>query len=584
MKKLILSIFPFVIFCTILFIGFEFLNVEQHPVVINENHSVQGINFLTKDVLSSKTSGEIKTVDLFKYSSKPVNAAKLNGFVKSAVSLTLTKKNLENFYRNPVENLTFRIPSSDNSYIELELIRSNPFSNSAQFSTITSNGKQNLFPDKKDFAIFYKGYVKGDEKSIATISVTKDEIIGIVSVKEGNYNLVQINELKNNGTLDYLYYNDADLLVKNPFKCRVNDEGNKFVNNSPSLKNEMMHIETPTAGRTDTLWVYFETDYKLFQDKGSSNINVLNYVAAIFNEVQAIYSQILGIRMGISGVAIWTQPDVYLNFSDSYNILTTFGSRYKDNFYGNFAHLLSTRNNGSLGGIAWIKVLCRQYNSADSSGRYGFSNIINNYSPYPTYSWTIEVITHELGHNYGSRHTHACVWKISGPGGPYGALDSCYTAEGGCFSQTQPNYGGTIMSYCHLNGEISFYKGFGSAPGDSIRRYYDSAFCLTRYVSSLFPTNHLLKQNYPNPFNPGTTIEFDIAGSSIVSLIVYDISGKEIGELVSNQVYSKGTFTKYFNPAVFNLSSGIYFYRLVAKDIENTGDVFTEVKKMILIK
>jgi hypothetical protein len=93
-------------------------------------------------------------------------------------------------------------------------------------------------------------------------------------------------------------------------------------------------------------------------------------------------------------------------------------------------------------------------------------------------------------------------------------------------------------------------------------------------VGTEVPKDFLLYQNYPNPFNPTTTIKFAITKSAYVELKVYDITGKEVSTLVSDP-YLAGTYQVEFNAS--NLSSGIYFYRLVAGD-------FSMTKKMILIK
>jgi hypothetical protein len=88
------------------------------------------------------------------------------------------------------------------------------------------------------------------------------------------------------------------------------------------------------------------------------------------------------------------------------------------------------------------------------------------------------------------------------------------------------------------------------------------------------PGEFLLMQNYPNPFNPSTSITFNIPTKSYVSLIVFDILGREVAMLVNEQK-SAGTYTQKWNAA--NMSSGIYFYRLQA-------GTFTETKKLILLK
>jgi hypothetical protein len=88
------------------------------------------------------------------------------------------------------------------------------------------------------------------------------------------------------------------------------------------------------------------------------------------------------------------------------------------------------------------------------------------------------------------------------------------------------------------------------------------------------PKSFNLSQNYPNPFNPATKIKFAIPQSSLVTLKVYDILGKEVTSLV-NQNLNAGNYEVDFN--AINLSSGSYFYKISAGD-------FTSIKKMVLIK
>ena len=90
------------------------------------------------------------------------------------------------------------------------------------------------------------------------------------------------------------------------------------------------------------------------------------------------------------------------------------------------------------------------------------------------------------------------------------------------------------------------------------------------------PNNFNLYQNYPNPFNPGTTIEFELTERTNTSLKIYDISGKEIATLIQD-VREAGSHKFNFNANDFELSSGVYFYRLET-------DNFTETRSMMLLK
>jgi uncharacterized delta-60 repeat protein len=88
------------------------------------------------------------------------------------------------------------------------------------------------------------------------------------------------------------------------------------------------------------------------------------------------------------------------------------------------------------------------------------------------------------------------------------------------------------------------------------------------------PAEFSLSQNYPNPFNPVTKISFTLPQSANTKLTVFDISGKQVSELVNN-VLEAGSYDIDFDAS--QLSSGTYFYRL-----ETNG--FSDVKKMILVK
>ncbi|MGA2669708.1 MAG: DUF2341 domain-containing protein [Ignavibacteria bacterium] len=92
--------------------------------------------------------------------------------------------------------------------------------------------------------------------------------------------------------------------------------------------------------------------------------------------------------------------------------------------------------------------------------------------------------------------------------------------------------------------------------------------------SNEIPKVYNLYQNLPNPFNPTTTIKFDIPKTSMVTLVIYDILGKEVAQLVNARTNAGRYQITWF---AGNQSSGVYFCRITAGDYVN-------VKKMILVK
>jgi photosystem II stability/assembly factor-like uncharacterized protein len=93
------------------------------------------------------------------------------------------------------------------------------------------------------------------------------------------------------------------------------------------------------------------------------------------------------------------------------------------------------------------------------------------------------------------------------------------------------------------------------------------------------PEKFDLSQNYPNPFNPATKINYDLPLDGKILLKVYDITGREVAQLV-NEIQTAGYYTVAFNASSF--ASGVYFYRLFANG--NNGQQYQMTKKMMLIK
>jgi hypothetical protein len=83
-----------------------------------------------------------------------------------------------------------------------------------------------------------------------------------------------------------------------------------------------------------------------------------------------------------------------------------------------------------------------------------------------------------------------------------------------------------------------------------------------------------LEQNYPNPFNPNTSIKYSIAADGVVNLSVYNLIGEKVATLVNEQKQA-GSYDVNYDASL--LSSGIYFYKLQARE-------FVQTKKMILMK
>ncbi|MBN2093393.1 choice-of-anchor D domain-containing protein [candidate division KSB1 bacterium] len=99
------------------------------------------------------------------------------------------------------------------------------------------------------------------------------------------------------------------------------------------------------------------------------------------------------------------------------------------------------------------------------------------------------------------------------------------------------------------------------------------------------PPDFVLFDNYPNPFNPGTTISFSCPQPSDVTLIIYDLQGQKVRQLVRGEM-AAGQHKTYWNGQDERgkvVAAGIYFYQIEAK-LLSSGQRHVMVKKMTLMK
>ncbi len=137
---------------------------------------------------------------------------------------------------------------------------------------------------------------------------------------------------------------------------------------------------------------------------------------------------------------------------------------------------------------------------------------------------------------------------------------------------TALNQGLTNTTVWVLN--VSGSNLFAGTNGSGVFKRPLSEMVAVNETSGELPGQFKLSQNYPNPFNPATSIKFDISRSGNVNIIVYDISGRKVEDLVSGS-YNPGSYEVRWDASQY--SSGIYFYSLVTIE-------FTETKKMVLVK
>jgi len=120
----------------------------------------------------------------------------------------------------------------------------------------------------------------------------------------------------------------------------------------------------------------------------------------------------------------------------------------------------------------------------------------------------------------------------------------------------------------------------GGASNYSTARLFTTGTVLSVGNILEIPKEFALFQNYPNPFNPSTTVRYDIPKSAYVKVVIFDVLGRAVANLVDG-IQDASTYSVQWNPA--GLGSGVYFLRIQARSTDGSGD-FTSTKKLIFMK
>ena len=421
----------------------------------------------------NKIANKITELQSLKATFKPVSVLTVNqNIVDKEINNTVDGATLANLNQDKVNEIVY----NKYDYIELEipyqnknisvlLFKINPFVEG--FHVDTNIGKKIAY----EKGVYYRGCLKDNPNSVASMNFFNGEFNGIISSSAlGNIVVGKLD--KPNNQSDYIVYSDAKMKVLNQFECHTKDK----------------EMETKTTGETNRsgnsvrcVSFYFEIDNNLFIQNGSNTTTTTNWITSVFNNVQTLYNND-GITVGLKSIFIWTTADPYEGVGTTSGAYLNAFSQTTPVFDGDLGQLIGI-DPGGLGGVAVsINGLCTQSN-------YSYADVYFSYATVPTYSWTVQVITHEFGHLLGSPHTHGCYWN-----GNNTSIDGCGTqagySEGTCPLGPIPTVDkGTIMSYCHLiNGVgINLANGFGPQPRQVILNAINSGTCLSFDCTSSCP-------------------------------------------------------------------------------------------------
>jgi hypothetical protein len=314
---------------------------------------------------------------------------------------------------------------------------------------------------------YFRGTVTGRSGSRVMLTVLEDGGLRGLIASDGRYWLAEQGADGPRPGLHEVTDHPALNAAARPFAC----DADRLPRQSPESPAEPWPPEEIPRGSSArqnpgyTVRVGVETDFEYYQLFGSTSAAV-SYAGDLFGYASSYYTTEVGTDFWISHVSLWTTAADPWTETSSGCLLFEFGRYWNTNMTHvtrTVAHFLSGKIAG--GGMSWTGVLCSSafsYNIAGwgcsltplydlYGGGYGFSgDLLGSFQiSNPGMVRDIYEVSHELGHNFNTGHTHCYVPPV----------DQCYGQElpsPPCYSGPTslpgpPGQGsGTIMSYCHL--------------------------------------------------------------------------------------------------------------------------------------
>ena len=346
----------------------------------------------------------------------------------------------------------------------LTVERFEPFVVGAHAVVVEDGGPRGLaLPDQ----LYYRGTIAGDGASIVVLVAGTDTVRGFVSGGATTYRFGRDRE----GVHRSWALADADPRVFPPPRAFCGNDGEAALVTGHGGRIGSVADRDPLPPPVDALSspllveVAIETDQE-FLARFTNSTNALTYLADLAAAASAINEADTNVRVRFRFVRLWSTTDPWTS-AGLVGMLTQVQGYWTAHETGtprDAVHFVSGK--GVTGGIAYIDVLC------DPGFGYGVSTVHGSFDVMnPYHTWDVRVVAHELGHNFGSLHTHC----YDPP------LDHCYNRQPGCYSgpTSLPTGGGTIMSYCHLlGGDANVNLMFGATVSAVIRAGADNGACI----------------------------------------------------------------------------------------------------------
>ncbi len=414
------------------------------------------------------------------------------------------------------------VGSTDPKLVDLELTEFSVLAPNAVLIVTTADGVE---AGPQPTVKLYRGKVKGIDGSTAYLAIGTEKITGRIATPEADF------------SVGYEIAADRSLIATiadvrsipqslASAQCEVTDDlryAPNGIKTAPVSNPKQSKMAKPQAGASVAAEMAIECDFETYEHFGSNEQTVTDWVIARMGAITTVYENEVGCALQISNLNIYKVADPYPTVGGIDPLLQAFTSHWSKNKGGvkrTIAHLFSRQafeNPNYSSGLAWLNVLCNK------NIGYAVTRIWGS-EQFPTIDEG--VIAHEIGHNFGSQHTHNCQqWGV--------AIDSCVPAEGDCFAGSK-KVKGTIMSYCD---QKSF--SFGNRVRDFLIAQVEGTECLVP-VGTVTGAITILTNNLPisgvklNDTKDTTIVGFFDNDASIAqSVLTATLTGSSDFEIVS---------------------------------------------------
>lgn len=443
-------------------------------------------------------------------SSEEINAGDFRGFDRSSAS-------------EVTELLIRELSLTDGQKADLIVSRVNPFAPDALLN-VDGRIQGGLISER----IYFRGSVLTDPRTQVSLSIGADGALrGVLVDASGHWRLLsragrveaqRVNDLAAEGTADHT-----------PFQCGLDGDIRQASREAREQFDQTRpQSSLPPRGNNDRYRVRIAYDTTArFVNLFGSGQQAIDYLGDLTNYISTLYINELNTEIVVSSTTLrganepWNPDgDLLAQFENYWNNPQNTVDQTRT-----IAHLVDA---GPSQGVAYVGALC------GDGFDYGVSQGLGTeFDPNDDpQQWSFTVVAHEIGHNFGSDHTH-CYQP---------AIDECYNGEAGfgCWGGAESLPGladqqpGTIMSYCHLlpgglnNLSVTLGRGhaFGNQPDrvpDTMRQHVlaraqvNDARCpqivtgpTTYTVTPSAGANGTINPATPQVVNPGDTAVFTV--------------------------------------------------------------------------